>query len=222
MLIIVEEILECTNLEWVDIVTLVNADELDRLLKQSAYDKQKRCNLVNGFKCGFNLGYQGAENHQDLSANIPIKPGVRSLTEMWNKVMKEVQAERYAGPFEFQELPFTNFVQSPIGLVPKAGNKTCLIFHQSNDFDGDNDRRKSINFHTPQELCSVKYNDLDHAILNSLHILKETKGKYTQVVYAKSDCSNAFRILSIKICFCLQIFVAKSATSKNNENVLFH
>ena len=57
MLIIVEEILECTNLEWADIVTPVNADELDCLLKQSAYDEHKRCNLVNGFKCGFDLGY---------------------------------------------------------------------------------------------------------------------------------------------------------------------
>ena len=46
--------------------------------------------------------------------------------------MKEVNEHRYAGPFN--ELPFKYHVQSPVGLVPKAGNKTHLIFHLSYDF----------------------------------------------------------------------------------------
>ena len=46
--------------------------------------------------------------------------------------MKEVSLGRIAGPFE--KIPFTNFMQSPIGLVPKTGGKTHLIFHLSFNF----------------------------------------------------------------------------------------
>ena len=75
--------------------------------------------------------------------------------------MKEVKLKRYAGPYE--EIPYEFFVQSPIGLVPKAGGQTRQIFHLSHNF-GHEERQKSINYHTPDELCSVKYKDLDHAI----------------------------------------------------------
>ena len=104
-------------------------------------------------------------DRQNLSANIPIRQGVGSLTEMWNKVMKEVKEKRYAGPFEMP--PTQYYIQSPIGLVPKAGNKTRLIFHLLYDF-GEADRDKSINWHTKPELCSVKCNDLDFAVKQSL------------------------------------------------------
>ena len=33
--------------------------------------------------------------------------------------MKEVQANRVASPYK--SIPFDNFIQSPIGLVPKVG-----------------------------------------------------------------------------------------------------
>ena len=48
------------------------------------------------------------------------------------KLVKKVNLGRYAGPF--LNIPFKNYVQSPVGLVPKAGNKTRLIFHLSYDF----------------------------------------------------------------------------------------
>ena len=77
-------------------------------------------------------------------------------------------------------------------LVPKAGGKTRLIFHLSYDF-GDSEQSKSFNWHTPQHLCSVKYNDLDSAVWQSLWILKIARSG--QVWYTKSDCSNAFCIV---------------------------
>ena len=41
--------------------------------------------------------------------------------------MNEVRLGRVAGPFE--KIPFTNYTQSPVGLVPKDGSKkTRLIF----------------------------------------------------------------------------------------------
>ena len=60
--------------------------------------------------------------------------------------MKEVKEERYAGPFS--EPPFTEFIQSPIGLVPKDNGKaTRLIFHLLYPKDS-----VSINLATPDSL----------------------------------------------------------------------
>ena len=86
--------------------------------------------------------------------NLPFTIGTPVI--LWNKVMDEVELGRYAGPFE--EIPYTdNFVQSPIGLVPKDGGKTRLIFHLSYRFKSGGE---SINYWMLEELCSVKYNDL--------------------------------------------------------------
>ena len=76
-----------------------------------------------------------------------------------------------AGPFDHP--PFEHYIQSPIGLVPKAGNsgKTRLIFHLSYKF-GLEDSEQSLNYATPKEVCSVHYNDLDHPVKNCL-ITKE-------------------------------------------------
>ena len=55
-------------------------------------------------------------NRKDKSRNLPFKAG--NPIDLWNKVIKEVQANRYAGPFE--ETPSEYYVQSPLGLVPKS------------------------------------------------------------------------------------------------------
>ena len=65
------------------------------------------------------------------------------------------------------------FIQSPLGLVPKDnGKQTRLIFHLSYDF-GIEDDKKSVNFHTPDEICTVQYRDLDHAIRTCLALIKQ-------------------------------------------------
>ena len=105
---------------------------------------------------------------------------------LWNKVMKEVKEQRYAGPFE--EIPFDNFIQSPIGLVPKDGGKdTRLIFHLSYP----RGKKTSVNANTPVELCGVKYPDFNQAIQLCLQAGKSCK-------IAKSDMKSAFRNLGIK------------------------
>ena len=94
--------------------------------------------------------------------NIPIK-NIGSPVDRWNKIMKEVKLERYGSPFH--EIPYCSYIQSPIGLVPKAGNKTRSIFHLSYEFDNNGKpEHGSLNRHTPKELCMVKYKDLDHAM----------------------------------------------------------
>ena len=109
--------------------------------------------------------------------------------------MKEVKEHRFAGPFECPPTHF--YVQTPpLGLVPKSGGKTCLIFHLSYNF-GQEEHKKSINFHTPADICRVRYNDLDTEVRYSLQLMGvDNSGP---IFYAKTDCSHAFHILPIKI-----------------------
>ena len=185
-----------SNYEWDRITTPIDTERLDHWLKETQFDERRSARLICGFREGFDIGYRGPSDRCDHAKNIPFSVGDK--TEMWNKIMKEVKDLRYAGPYELGDLPFENYVQSPIGLVPKAENKTRLIFHLSYDF-GVEERRRSINHHTPQELCSVRYQDLDCAILNILRILKCAPGGEKTVVFAKSDFSHAFRILPILV-----------------------
>ena len=101
--------------------------------------------------------------------------------------MKEVKLPHFAGPVD--EIPFDNFIQSPIGLAPKGGNETRLIFHLSHP-QGD-----SVNSNTPKELCSVQCKDLDSAVLLCMQV---GKGCFL----AKSDFKSVFRILPIKPSDC--------------------
>ena len=104
---------------------------------------------------------------------------------MWQKIMTEVKQGRYAGPYE--QPPYDYFIQSPLGLVPKGNNKVRLIFHLSYDFE-----EKSVNHYIPDDLCSIKYNDLDQAVNLTLNLNSKT------VVYGKTDVSNAFRLVPLK------------------------
>ena len=138
-----------------NIFTPVNVTELNHLLEITKYDKQKAKFLVEGFTNGFDLGYRGPEtNIKQESKNLKFTIG--NKTELWNKVMKEVKENRYAGPFS--EIPFENYIQSPIGLVPKDnGKKTRLIFHLSHPRDAS--LGISVNGSTPKELTKVKYKE---------------------------------------------------------------
>ena len=129
-------------------------------MRKYNYDAAATKYLKEGFTNGFDIGYQGPKERKSCSNKLPLHVG--SKTELWNKLMKEVKLGRVAGPFE--EIPFDNFIQSPIGLVPKAGSnsgKTRLIFHLSYDF---NPGEESLNFHTPRDICTMKYKDLDLAM----------------------------------------------------------
>ena len=110
--------------------------------------------------------------------------------------MKEVLERRFSGPFTKEQIPFMHYIQSPIGLVPKAKNKTRLIFHLSFDF-GEEEKEMSVNYHMPKDLCSVKYHDLDSAVKDCIELVK--KFNLSQLFFGKTDFSHAFRLLLIKI-----------------------
>ena len=160
----------------------MNVDRLKHLFDISGYERVKADFLISGFKDGFSLGYEGPRKIKRLAPNLKFTIGNETI--LWNKVMKEVREKRYAGPFE--KPPFEYFIQSPIGLVPKDNGKdTRLIFHLSYPRGGD-----SVNSDTPEEICKVKYPDLNEAVKL---ILQE--GKFCKM--AKSDMKAAFRNLGI-------------------------
>ena len=170
-----------------NIKTPVDVDKFEKLLHESKYDRKETEFLIDGFRNGFSLGYEGEENVKISSPNLKFR-NVGNQTILWNKVMKEVREKRYAGPFE--KIPFDNFIQSPIGLVPKDGGKdTRLIFHLSYP----RGKGTSVNANTPADKCSVKYPDFNDAIQLCIREGKSCKT-------AKSDMQSAFRNLGMKKC----------------------
>ena len=171
------------------VTTPLNVDHYAELLTQTGYDKEKSEFLINGFRNGFSLNYQGPKIRTDEARNIPFTIG--NSREMWRKIMKEVRLERLAGPYS--RPPFENYVKSPIGLVPKDGGlQTRLIFHLSFDFPSGN---SSVNSSTPEELCSVKYNDLDTAIKYCLQMIESEKtktGVTPNLYFSKTDLRECF------------------------------
>ena len=106
-------------------------------------------------------------------------------------LVKGFTEERYASPYE--SIPFKEYIQSLIRLVPKAGGKTRQIFHLSYNFKNGN---KSVNLHTPKEICSVKYQDLDFAMRLALRFIRNGA---MSMRFTKTDLRSAFRILPLKL-----------------------
>ena len=185
---ILEEVLQFENLDISSIVMPVWVDKLENLLTESKYNKEKSQFLIDGFKYGFSLGYAGKTNIKIRSPNLKFR-GVGNKTNLWNKVMKEVKLKRYAGPFD--TIPFKNYIQSPIGLVPKDNGKDVrLIFHLSYPRGSG----LSVNKNMPTKLSSVKYPDFNDAIQLCLRCL-EIRDSCN---LGKSDMRSPFRNLGIK------------------------
>ena len=180
-----------------NIVSPVKAEVLEDLLFQTGYSQHETRFLTDGFKNGFSTGYAGSMSVKQSSENLRFRIG--SKLELWNKVMKEVEVSRYAGPFKV--IPFENYIQSPIGLVPKdGGKKTRLIFHLSYPKNG----KTSLNFNTSKELTRVTYPDFDRAV-------KLCIKQGINCCGAKSDLTSAFRQLGIcKDHWCLLVMKAEN------------
>ena len=126
-------------------ITLVKVEVLVKQLEDAGYPSTETEFLRQGFTQVFNIGYGGPQQRCSRSENIPFTIGNSVI--LWNKLMKEVKFGRVAGPFE--QIPFEHFIQSPIGLIPKAGSDEArLIFHLSYDFKNG---LKSLTSFTPKE-----------------------------------------------------------------------
>ena len=175
---------------------------LAQLLEETGYNKDESAYLTKSFEEGFDLGYRGPKFAQLTSPNLKFTVG--NKTELWNKVMKEVELGRYAGPFE--SIPFEFFIQSPIGLVPKdGGRKTRLIFHLS----CPKDDVISVNANTPDNLTTTSYPEFEEAIRLCV---REGKGCFA----GKTDLSSAFRHCPIHKKFW-KYLVMKAQDPKDNR-----
>ena len=203
---------EVSNLNLQDIVTPIDVKAFKKLLVQSGYNPVKSKFLVHGFTRGFDVGYRGPQQRRSHSNNLPFMVGSPSI--LWQKLLKEVQLGRVAGPFK--HIPFEFFMQSPIGLVPKDdGKQTRLIFHLSYQF---HDGLGSLNSNTPDHLCTVKYKDLDRAV----KLILKMAGKSPQgVVYlSKTDVKSAFRLVPLSI-ECRKWLVMKARNPVSGEWAYF-
>ena len=163
--------------------TPIDSRIFSELLQKAGYEPAKIKFLVDGFRNGFDLKYQGPCQIQHYSPNLRFVVG--DETEMWNKVMKEVELKRVAGPYPAP--PLQNLIQSPLGLVPKdKGLKTRLIFHLSYP----RGMGTSVNSCTPKEDCTVKYLTFDDVVLLCMKAGPGCKA-------AKSDLTSAFRHLGV-------------------------
>ncbi len=157
----------------------INTGQLEESLKN--YPNREAAQiLLDGFKFGFRLAYQGERARRD-SENL------KSINNLHDKAIekleKEIKLGRIAGPFNSRPLP--RLMVSPIGLVPKAEpGKYRLIQHLSFP-DGS-----SINDGIDRGMCAVQYTSFDEAVEK---VISAGKG----ALMAKTDIESAFRLLPV-------------------------
>ena len=147
--------------------------------------------LVDGFRNGFSIGWQG-QMHEDPDKNAKL---VNSHVDVVHDMLKkEIDAGRIAGPFK--DLPFTDYLMSPLSLRPKKEpGKFRLIHDLSFPYN-----HTSLNAGIPKSFSSVQYESVQHAIRL---ILKFGRGCFM----SKTDIKSAFRLISIRPSeYCLFTF----------------
>lgn len=182
---------QLTNYDLYAVVTPVNVKRLHHLLVLSDYDNLEANFLVEGFTHGFKLGYTGPRNLKLNSANLPFWVG--NNFDLWDKIMTEVEAKRYAGPYVTPEAVFPDgYFVNPIGLVEKPGklNKTRMIIHYSYP------PGRSVNDFIPDEYSRVVYQDFQDAVHIALDLINR-HGEGVDLHFSKTDAVNAFRVLPI-------------------------
>ena len=128
---------------------------------------------------GFRINYSGTTTQSSIKN---LKSANLHLSELKEKINKEVSLERMVGPFDTQ--PLNNFKISPVGLIPKSDGSWRLITHLSYP------PGSSVNDGIDKNICSVTYTSFDEV---SQMIFKLGKG----ALMAKRDIKSAFRLLPI-------------------------
>jgi hypothetical protein len=108
--------------------TPINLEQLSFLLK--SYDSDLKTFLLSGFTLGFHLGSDFNKSSAMQCKNH--KSALYNQVIVAEKIRKEIDKDRYKGPFEHP--PFSKFTCSPLGLIPKKKRKvnsdlfmTCII-----------------------------------------------------------------------------------------------
>ena len=142
-------------------------------------DIQEANQLIRGFRFGLNIYYQGPEC-QRTCQNLP---SARSNPDIFRqKFMKEVNINRFIGPFPIPPMPHLQC--SPMGLVPKKGNKGKFRMITNLSFPpGD-----SVNTYIPKHYSTVHYKSFDEAVL-----LITKQGYFCYM--GKTDVESAFHLI---------------------------
>jgi hypothetical protein len=126
------------------------------------------------------VGYRGLLTHTEAPN---LKSAVQQPVIVNEKLEKEINANRIAGPFPTS--PFPNLRVSPIGIVPKKQTGKFRLIHHLSYPQGD-----SINDGIPEEEATVQYQSIDDA---TTLIRRLGKDSYL----AKTDIAEAFRIVPL-------------------------
>ena len=110
-----------------EIVTPKVADRLADILSGYDIEEYKNNYLMQGFREGFRIHYDGG----DFTRSCKNLKSATDFTHIIDeKVRKELQAGRIAGPFDTPS--YNTFHVSPIGVVPKKEpGKFRMIYHRS-------------------------------------------------------------------------------------------
>ena len=144
------------------------------------YDFEKKRFFVEGFKKSFPLFSVSQSIHHE-SPNLLSARAQPHVVDQ--KIAKELDAHRLAGPFETP--PFPVFRVSPLAIVPKKTLGDFRMIHHLSYPKG-----KSVNDGISREHSSVHYANIDKAIRRIKH---SGVGSYL----AKTDVKSAFRILPV-------------------------
>ena len=130
--------------------------------------------LVAGLRYGFGLHYQGPRCFR-LSKNL--LSALQNPVMVSNKLEKEIDAHRIAGPFVYPLLiEVLNIKKNTVNL----GSYIIYLF-----------LKKSINDHIPDTFCTVQYATLDDAVRI---IVSHGKG----CLLAKTDVESTFRVVPVR------------------------
>ena len=137
--------------------------------------------IIEGFVYGFSISFEGPEAPLTSHNSPTIDQNLDIVTQ---KINKELQLNRIAGPFSSP--PFPNFKCSPLALRPKQQpGKYRLLHNLSYPYD-----ENSVNRNIPHSAAIVKYQTLQDAI----HLIhRHSPNPYL----AKSDIADAFRLVPV-------------------------
>lgn len=115
------------------------------------YDEEKLRVLQEGFSYGFHLGCTDFPSSK-VSRNH--KSAVEHPSVIQDFIAQGRELGRIAGPFPSP--PFTQFVSSPLGVVPKSEPGKFRVIH-----DLSFPKSNSVNSMIPEENSKVTYDSID-------------------------------------------------------------
>lgn len=144
------------------------------------YEEEKLRVLQEGFSYGFHLGCTDLPRSK-VSRNH--KSAIEHPSVIQDFIAQGRELGRIAGPFPSP--PFTHFVSSPLGVVPKSEPGKFRVIH-----DLSFPKSNSVNSMIPDENSTVQYDSIDNV---TVLLRKFGQG----ALMAKTDIQDAFRIVPI-------------------------